>query len=284
MPLRSRPRKPRPKTFALVLGGGGARGLAHIPVLEALDEMGARPAAIAGSSIGAAIGAAYASGMSGRDIRRYALGLLHDRGEVLRRLMLARAAALSQLLSVGFGNPMLLDANKLAAQFLPDPVKDNFDELEIPLTVVATDLYGRSETVFTDGAVRPAVAASMAIPGLVRPVEIDGRVLVDGAAINPLPFDRVRERADIVLAVDASIGPSAPRGIPDPWDALFSTIQLMGQAIVSEKLKHAAEPEIVIRPNVGIFRLLDFFAATAILRTADAVKTEVKERLAAALR
>jgi predicted acylesterase/phospholipase RssA len=70
------------KTFALALGGGGARGLAHIVVIEALDEMGARPAAIAGTSIGALIGAAYAAGMSGKEIRRYVIGLAHNRGEV----------------------------------------------------------------------------------------------------------------------------------------------------------------------------------------------------------
>jgi NTE family protein len=281
MPLRQ-PRAARNRTFALVLGGGGARGLAHIPVLEALDEIGIKPQLIAGSSVGAAVGAAYAAGMTGKEIRRYTLHLLHDRGEVLRRLMLARAAGLTELLSVGFGNPMLLDAQKLAQQFLPDPVRDTFDELEIPLVVMATDLFGRCEVVFDEGALRPALAASMAIPGLVRPVEIDGRVLVDGAAANPLPFDKVRKRAGVVLAVDVSIGPSAPRGIPDPWDALFSTIQLMGQTIVAEKLKHGA-PDIMIRPNVGTFRLLDFFAASAILRAADAVKAEVKERLGALL-
>lgn len=282
MPLRSR-QPSRPKTFALVLGGGGARGLAHIPIIEALDEMGVRPAVIVGSSIGAAVGAAYASGMSGREMRRYALHLLHDRGEVLRRLMLARAAGLAELLSVGLRNPMLLDAQKLADQFLPDPVRDNFDELDVPLLVIATDLYGRSEALFADGPLRPAVAASMAIPGLVRPVEIGGRVLVDGAAVNPLPFDRVRDRADIVVAVDASIGASEPRGIPDPWEALFSTIQLMGQAIVAEKLQHAQRPDIVVRPNVGTFRLLDFFAASAILRAGDGAKAELKEKLAALL-
>ena len=81
------------KPFALVLGGGGARGLAHIPVLEALDEMGMRPAVIAGASIGAPIGAAYAAGMSGKEIRRHVIATLHDHAEVWRRLRGARASA-----------------------------------------------------------------------------------------------------------------------------------------------------------------------------------------------
>ena len=79
------------KTFALALGGGGARGLAHIAVLEALDDMGQKPVAIAGTSIGSLIGAAYASGMSGKEIRRFVITLAHDRTEVLRRLIATRA-------------------------------------------------------------------------------------------------------------------------------------------------------------------------------------------------
>jgi NTE family protein len=122
----------------------------------------------------------------------------------------------------------------------------------------------------------------MAIPGLLRPVEVDGRILVDGGAVNPLPFDRLRGRADVIVAVDTSIGSMAPRGIPEPWDALFSTIQLMGQTIVAEKLK-AGAPDIVIRPNVGTFRLLDFLQASAILRAAEPAKADLKSKLAALL-
>ena len=157
---------------------------------------------------------------------------------------------------------------------------EDFAALAIPLTVVATDLHASSEAAFTAGALKPAVAASMAVPGLVRPIEIGGRVLVDGGAINPLPFDHLRGRADVIVAVDCSGGPSEPRGIPDPWEALFATIHVMGQSIVAEKLK-AGGPDLVIRPNVGAFRMLDFFRASAILRAAEPVKAQVKERLEA---
>ena len=84
---------------------------------------------------------------------------------------------------------MLIDPAKFCQQFLPAEVPDDFAALGIPLTVIAADLYGRAEVALTSGPLRPAIAASMAIPGLVRPMEIDGRVLVDGAAVNPLPFD-----------------------------------------------------------------------------------------------
>ena len=90
------------KTFALALGGGGARGLAHIAVIEALDEMGVKPAAIAGTSIGALIGAAYAAGMRGKDIRHHVIGFAHDRSETVRRLLAARAGTLADLFSGAF--------------------------------------------------------------------------------------------------------------------------------------------------------------------------------------
>jgi NTE family protein len=262
-----------------VLGGGGARGLAHIPVLEALDEVGVRPAVIAGSSIGAGLGAAYGAGMTGKEIRRHALTLMHDRGDVLRRLMNARSAGLGELFSSALGNPLVMSADKLTDAFLPARVPATFEELEVPLIVMTADLYARTPAAFSSGPVRPPLAASMAIPGLIRPVQIDGRVLVDGAAIDPLPFECLRGRADVILAVDTSVGPREPQGVPNPWDALFSTIQLMSHALVAEKLRRGA-PDIVVRPNVGTFRLLDFFHASAILRAADAVKPEVKARLA----
>jgi len=268
------------RTFALALGGGGARGFAQIAVIEALDDLGVRPVAIAGSSIGAAIGAAYAAGMEGRAIRRHVIKVAHERGDTFARLIAARAGSLAAMFSAGFGNPVLLDAEKFCAAFLPPNIPDDFAALAIPLTTVATDLYGRCEVAFSSGPLKPAIAASMALPGLLRPVEIAGRILVDGAAVNPLPFDQLRGRADLIVAVDCSVGPAASRGVPDPWECLFMTLQIMGQTIAAEKLRHGA-PDLVIRPNVGVFRLLEFFRASAILRAADPIKAAVKERLTA---
>ncbi|MBN8919442.1 MAG: patatin-like phospholipase family protein [Rhizobiales bacterium] len=270
------------KSFALVLGGGGARGLAHIPVLEALDELGLRPSVVAGSSIGAVLGAAYAAGMSGKDIRRIVIRLLHARPEMLRVLMAARATTIRDVFSSGFGNPMVLDGERLLAALLPDIVPQNFENLAVPLVVTATDLWARTEIRYDAGPLRPALAATMAVPGLIRPVAIDDRVLIDGSAVNPLPFDCVMQRADVVVAVDVSVGPREAAGIPDPWETLFAAIQIMGHTIVAEKLK-AAAPPVVIRPKVGAFRLLDFFAVSSILRAADPVKAEAKEVLAQAL-
>jgi NTE family protein len=272
----------KPKSFALALGAGGARGLAHIAVVEALEEMGVKPAAVAGSSIGAVIGAGYAAGLSGRTMRRHLIALAHDRGAVLRRVMGARAVAWSEILGAGFGNPFAVDASKFYDAFLGELLPEDFAALHIPLIAIATDLHARAAVVFTDGPLKPAVSASMAVPGLVRPVELDGRVLVDGGAVDPLPFGCLRGKADIVIAVDVSGGVAERSGVPDPWEALFSTISVMSHTIASHKLKEGA-PDLVLRPNIGVFRMLDFFQASAILRAAEPIKAELKEKLSALL-
>jgi NTE family protein len=123
----------------------------------------------------------------------------------------------------------------------------------------------------------------MALPTLVRPIVIDGKVLVDGGATNPLPFDQLRGRADVIVAVDISGEPNdARRDIPTPWEAILATILVMGHAITTEKLKHGA-PDLIIRPNVGLFRTLDFFQASAILRVCETAKAEIRQRLTALL-
>ena len=271
------------KSFALALGGGGARGYAHIAILEALDEMDVKPVAIAGASIGALIGAAYAAGLTGREIRRHVIALAHDRSAIFRRLMTARAGRIAEIISTGFGGANLIDAEKFCAQFLPEAVPDDFAGLRIPLTVVTSDLYRRCEVPLASGPLKPALAASIALPGLLRPVVIGERVLIDGGATNPLPFDHLRGLADVVVAVDISGEPAEDRrDLPNPWEALVITVLVMANAIIGEKLKHSA-PDLMIRPNVGIFRTLDFLQASAILRAAEPVKAEVKEKLAALL-
>lgn len=271
------------KTFALALGGGGARGLAHIAVLEALDEMGKKPAAIAGTSIGSLIGAAYAAGMSGKEIRRFVVALAHDRTEVFRRLIATRAGTFANLFNIGFGSATLVDAEKFCQQFLPDRVPDDFGALEIPLTIIATDLYRRQQAVFSSGPLKPALAASIALPTVMRPVVVEDRVLIDGGATNPLPFDQLRGRADVVVAVDISGEPTDERrDIPNPWECLLTTVLVMGNAITAEKVKHGA-PDLMVRPRVGSFRTLDFLQASAILRASEPIKAEVKEKLAALL-
>ena len=265
-------------TIALALGAGGARGLAHIAVLDAFDELGIRPAAMAGASIGAMVGAAYAAGMTAKIIRAHALDLLRDRATLMAALLGARAGRLADVLA-GFGNPFSVDAEKFLDRLWPERVPNRFEDLALPFTVIAADYYGRVEAVFEHGPLLPAVAGSIAIPGFVRPVRHDGRLLVDGGAVNPLPFDHLIGRADILVAVDVTGGPSphASRA-PSSFETMFGTLQIMQGAIVAAKLK-IYRPEIVVRPAVDRFRVLDFFDARAILAAAEPVKDELKREL-----
>jgi NTE family protein len=267
------------KSVALAFGGGGARGLAHIVVAEALDEMGVKPAAIAGTSIGAIIGAGYASGMTGREMRRYAIDIAHNRADVMRRMMRARAGKLRDLFGGGFGDATRLDAELVCEQFLPERLPEDFSGLEIPLTVIASDLYRRREVAFSKGPLRRALAASIALPTIMRPVEVAGQVLVDGGATNPLPFEHLRGRADVIVAVEISGPPSADRReVPNALECLYATVLVMTHSIISEKLRHGA-PDLLLQPNVGSFRVLGFLQASAILRAAEPVKAEIKDRL-----
>jgi NTE family protein len=271
--------EPHIPTLALALGGGGARGLAHIVVLEALDDLGVRPVAIAGTSIGAIIGACYAAGVSGRAIRAHMLEMLRDRPQVMARLLQARVGRVSDLFARGMGNPVLVDGEKLLDLFWPESVPDRFEDLQIPFLAIATDYYGRGEVLLDRGPLVSAVAASMAIPGLVRPVVIEGRVMLDGGAVNPLPFDRLADRASVTLAVDVTGGPVAETAArPEPFAAMLGASQIMQGAIVAEKLR-ARRPDLLIRPEVDAFRALDFFKAKTILAAAEPVRDEVKRGL-----
>ncbi len=265
--------------IAIALGAGGARGLAHIALLEAFDELGLRPAAIAGTSMGALVGAAYAAGIPARDLRRHAGSVLRDRSRAMARVLEARVGRFADMFS-GLGNPLLVDAEAVLAAFWPEAVPERFEDLAIPLQVVATDYAGRTEALFQAGSLRRAVAGSIAIPGLIRPVRDGDRLLIDGGAVNPLPFDHLIGRAEVVVAVDVAGGPTlAPGRVPSGLEITIGTIQIMQSAINAAKLK-IYRPQVVVTPDVSRFRALDFFEARAILAAAEPAKEELKRELA----
>ena len=271
-------------TIAIALGGGGARGIAHVLALEALDEMGIRPAAIAGASMGAVVGAAYAAGLEARAIRAHVLRVLRNRSDVIGKLLWARVGRFADHVLRGHGNPVLLDPEVVLELFWPARVPETFEGLKIPTIVVATNYFERNEIVFVTGPLRPAVAGSMAIPGLFRPVEHGGRVLVDGGAVNPLPYDLLFGHADIVVGVDVTFGSrSRVRRMPLPLESMFGAAQIMQGAITAQKIKRRA-PDVLIRPKVEQYGLLDFFRAGQILRAAESIKDELRLALAAEMR
>lgn len=267
-------------TIGLALGGGGARGLAHILMLEVFDELGLRPKVIAGTSIGAVFGAAYASGMSARQIRAHTEEALSQRFDMVRQLLSARSEPVLKLFRFLPVRSSLLNPEALLELLLPSAVARDFGHLPTPLKIVATDFYAQEPAILTEGSLRAAVAASMALPALFTPVTIGGRVLVDGGLVNPLPFDVLNAEADITVAVDVSGAPmvSGKRPHPSAFGALMSSSQIMQRSIVREKLK-ARQPDIYIDVEVDAFYVLDFHRLKDILTAAAPAKAHLLRQL-----
>jgi NTE family protein len=275
------PHEPTPRPMVgIALGAGGAKGVAHIPMLEALDELGITPHRIAACSIGAVIGALYASGLSAVEIR-----------ETLGRLAITRSDSVKGVFSdrkinrwLGMIDPDfrrsgLIKSESIMAQLCQDRSCDTFEELEIPLSVVATDFWDRRTVVLDSGPLKPAIQASMALPGLFTPVELEGRVLIDGGTTNPVPYDLLMGACDLVIAVDINSGSAAERGtVPGYFSTIFGSIQVMQQAIVEQELE-ARPPDIYIKPDLSAFRTLQFYRADEIYRQARPAKLDLKRRL-----
>lgn len=269
-------------TFAIAFGGGGARGLAHIHAIEALDELGIRPSSIAGSSIGAIMGAGMAAGMTGREIHQYARSILGRRAEVASRMWHARPGTLSEMLEAGF-RVSQFNIERILKAFLPIHVPDDFSELKIPLHVTATDFFGHQLVVFRQGNLHSALAASAAIPAVFGPVKRDGRLLIDGGIYNPVPFDLIENEADITIAIDVVGAPTLTgRRKPTSLDLVFGASQLMMQSIVAGKLKQN-RPDIFLQAPVSRFRALDFLKIDAVMAETASMKDELKRAIDKAL-
>lgn len=265
-------------TFAIAFGGGGARGLAHIHVIEALDDLGIRPRIIAGSSIGAIMGAGMAAGLSGKDIHDHARAILGSRSQVAARMWQARPESFREMAEGGIRFSQF-SIERILKSFLPDAVPAAFEELAIPLRVTATDYFGHSLAVFETGDLLSALAASAAIPAVFRPVRRDGRLLIDGGIYNPVPFDLIEGRADIVIAIDVVGAPAeAIRETPSSVDLMFGATQLMMQSIIAMKLQKK-KPDIFLRPPVSRFRVLDFMKVDAVLAETVSIKEELKRAI-----
>jgi len=270
----------RAPTIGLALGGGGARGLAHILMLEVFDELGIKPKIIAGASIGAIFGAAYAAGLSARDIRAHTVDILTNRLELVRNVFAARASGTGPLWTKFLARNAFLVPAALLDIILPSQVGGTFEELSVPLRVVASDFYAIEPKVFSSGPLRPAVAASMALPVIFEPVLIGGRSFVDGGLTNPLPFDLLADAADLVVAIDVSgtTVPSPSRPRPTAIEALFASSFLFERSIVREKLK-AHQPDIYVDAGTGHYQVLDFLKVGEILAAAEPAKALFKAKL-----
>lgn len=231
------PARPAPR-IALALGGGAARGFAHIGVIKALEAQGIVPDIVVGTSAGSVVGALYAAGHSGFELQKVALQMeeaqvgdwsLPDRG-------VFKGEALQNFINRAVGNRPLEKLDRLFA-------------------VVATDLHSGEPVIFRTGNTGMAVRASSCVPGVFQPVSINGREYVDGGLVSPIPVRTARALgADVVIAVDISARPQNGK-TQNTVGVLLQTFSIMGQTLGRFEL---AEADVVIRPQLSEVAATDF--------------------------
>lgn len=236
--------------IGLVLGGGGARGFAHIGTLRALEEYGFEPVAIAGCSMGAIVGALYAAGHGPEAL-----------------LEIAKATSFPKLLDVGELGGLIggKGIEKMLAQHLPD----TFEDLSLPFAVTAVDIQRGKLVILRHGELVPAVRASSALPGILSPVRHEGHILMDGGLLNNLPVDLIGSMTlEPVIAVDVGAPPNRQLNFGEGenfWErmrGLFTsgqralTIELfiksveIPQAVITDMRLAMHPPELLIRPDL----------------------------------
>jgi len=237
--------------IGVALGGGFARGLAHIGVLKVLEQENIPIDFIAGTSVGSVVGAAYASGMSAKELEEIAA--------------LVRFKHFSRWTFSRFG----LFSNDKMALFLTKILRcKTFEELRIPLAVTATDIITGEPAIFTSGNLIDPVRASCAYPGMFLPVNIDGRLLVDGMLAHAVPATPLRDMgAERVLSIYLSanwVRPKGPRHVFDLLGQCFS----IAQAKMCGPWKAASD--VILEPAIGQFGYDDFARAPELIRTGEA--------------
>ena len=265
--------------IGLALGGGGARGLAHIPMLEVFDELGLKPAIIAGCSMGALVGAAYACGMNAKDMRVQAEKILGNRMGAARYVFGTRGSKIGDIFSLRGLLSLHLHGEKLVDLALPDSLPQNIEDTLIPLLIITTDFERMEERVMSRGNIVQAVAASIAIPGVIVGPKIEGHIHVDGGVTNPVPFDHVRAGMDIVVAIDVTGKPKALlRKHPSNMELAVGSMLIMFHQL-AELRRAAAPPDIYIRPEVERFGSTEFFKPREIFEAASSSKDKLKRAL-----
>lgn len=261
--------------IGIALGSGSARGLAHVPFMEAMDELGLRPARIAGTSIGALLGSGWAAGLTGQDIRELSYEMLGSVNGLFGRLFATQMRSLKQSLRTGFS--IQLDPEEIFDSFTPSGFPKTFAELKTPFTCVATDFKSWHQVAFHEGLLRPAVAGSFAIPSLYRPVHHQNRLLVDGGVTNPMPLDAVASDADIIIGIDVNGEPQDwPKArIPSPLDIALGSAQIMAHSLIANMIA-AYRPDLYFRPRIKGVGAYEYWKVRQIIEAGDREKDRFK--------
>lgn len=274
----------KPK-IGLALGGGGAKGVAHIPVLKTVDELKLNVSKITGTSIGAIMAVLYASGLSGEDIEQLYQQLFQQEVSFWRKLISRESTDVIKwydLLAPGFGSNTGLVQIQEMLDFVVDATGvKKIEDLKTPVNIVAADFWQRQAVIFDSGDIKTALNASVALPGLFAPVRIGKQVLVDGGAVNPVPFDLLQNCCDISIAVNV-LGQKSPSSddeiMPSLFEGLFNTFQIMEESIVREKMRHY-KPDIYLKPEITDVRILDFHKYDMIYHQAEPIIEQLKSAL-----
>ena len=235
------------KRLGIALGGGGARGLAHIGFLKILADLDITPHIVSGTSIGAMIGAMYCSGLSPYEIER-----LYHKISILNwgKLIDLSIPAIHGLVKGERIIKMLREEYNLST----------FENLKIPLKVVATDFWNREEIVFDHGDLVTAIRASISIPGIFEAVRIDDRILTDGGAVNPVPYDIIENDCDLLIAVDVTgelMPDNQKNESPNIFECIINSFHIMESALLENKLEKNS-PDFLYQPSIFNISIIDF--------------------------
>lgn len=288
-----------PPKVGLVLSGGAARGLAHIGVLKALEEQGVQVDAIAGTSMGAVIGSLYASGYSIAELEEVALTM--DWQQVLsdapprpdvpfRRKQDDRDFLIKQRLSFRDDGSLGLPLGVIQGQNLAlllerllvrsSDIRD-FDRLPIPFRAVATDIANDEKVIFSSGHLPQVIRASMSIPAVFAPVELDGRLLVDGGMVDNIPVDVARSMGvDRVIVVDIGTPLKPRKELLTVVDVLNQSITMMTRRNSEEQLATLTDVDILVQPPMAQFGVTDFGRGEAMIDAGYRAAQALHPRLA----
>jgi NTE family protein len=272
------------KKVGIALGGGGAKGLCHALMLEVIDEFGIKPEKIAGTSIGAIAGVLYASGLSGKELKARIDNMsLNEDDSLTDALTKKDVLKWFQFIDINWKDGGLLKADTFLDSLMEGVKVTRFEELKIPLNVVAADFWRRDQVVFESGDIRSAVHASMAIPGIFNPVVNGKQVLVDGGVVNPLPYDLLSDTCDLTIAVDVMGNRTESADlIPSLSESIFNSFSIMQKSILRQKVA-ANPPDIYIAPDIVDIQMLEFYKAEEVFKqarpAADQLRRELDKRL-----
>ena len=260
------PPPPRvPPKLGLALGGGAARGFAHIGVIQVLEEAGLRPDFVAGTSAGSVVAALYASGKTGAQLQQI--------GESMEE------AAITDWTLPVF-NSGILRGDALAKYVNQQVGGRAIENMTLPLGIVATDLYSGEMMVFQKGDTGKAVRASSAVPAIFQPVKISGRSYVDGGLVSPVPVRAARSMgAQVVLAIDITSPPDSS-GSDNTITVLLQTASIMGKSINAFELKEA---DVVVRPDLRAVSSADFSSRKKAIEAGRRAMLELLPQLRAAI-